>query len=318
MASAACVRALRALALAALCAPLTGLLASRAVAQSMLNHPLPEGPRPLHEIAATADAIAIGTIGSVSEGRIRVRDAIDVTGPVPAEFEVKRAPSNAPVFQSGDHAVLLLRGARSPYLLVDNPKENIVFPAGGEVEWILAMRAFADARQNPPQLRALYFAWIDGDNGTLRDLGVRGLADPAAPFQPISADLLTDRARRAVDPAVSAPVRKASAGVALLSAESSARLLHDALQPGAAVDPDVYETALQGALLRQADALELSAALGRGLRSGEPTVRAIAVRYATNAGDPALANEVEKLAAQDPDPGVRKAAAKALAAKREH
>ena len=109
-------------------------------------------------------------------------------------------------------------------------------------------------------------------------------------------------------PGVTMPVRLSGS-----TAESSTRLLHETLQPGAAVDADVYETALQGALLRQVDALELSAALGRGLRSGEAAVRTIAVRYATNTSDPALANELEKLATQDPDPGVRKAAAKALA-----
>jgi len=197
MALAASFRALRAPLLAALCALLAGLPPSQAGAQGMLNHPLPKGPRPLHEIAANADAIAIGTVGSVSESRIRVHDAIDVTGPVPSDFDVKRAPSNAPVFQTGDRALFFLRGARPPYLLADDPKENIVIPAGGEVEWILAMRTFADARHDPAQLRTLYFAWIDGENGTLRDLAVRSLADPAAPFQPISPDLLTERARRA-------------------------------------------------------------------------------------------------------------------------
>src|SRR5271157_4453508 len=203
MASTACVRAPRTLALAALCALLAGLPPSQAGAQGTLSHPLPNRPRALHEIAASADAIAIGTIVSVSEGRIQVHDAIDVTGAVPAEFEVKRAPSTPPVFQTGDRALLLLRGARSPYLLADDPKENLVVPAGGEVEWILALRTFADARHDPAQLRTLYFAWIDGENGTLRDLAVRGLVDPAAPFQPISPDLLTERARRALDPAAS-------------------------------------------------------------------------------------------------------------------
>ena len=232
-----------------------------------LHHPLPKGPRALHEIAARSDAIAIGTIASVSEGRIQVHDAIDVSGAVPAEFEVKRAPSTPPLFQSGDRAVLLLRGARSPYLLADDPHENLVIPAGSEVEWILALRAFADARRDPAQLRGLYFDWLDGNNATLQDLAVRGLVDPAAPFQPISVDLLMDRARRAVDPSASGPVRNASASVAQLSPESGARLLHEVLQPTAAVDAAVYETALQGALLRQADPQEFSLGLGRGLRS---------------------------------------------------
>jgi len=317
MASTASFPAVRALAMAALCAALGEFLPLQGSAQGMLNHPLPKGPRPLHEIAAAADAIAIGTIGSLSESRIHVRDAIDVSGAVPGEFEVKRAPSNAPTFRTGDRALLLLRGARSPYLLTDDPAENVVIPAGAELEWIVAMRAFAEARADPAQLRALYFDWIDAGNAALREIALRGLVDPAAPFQPIAPEILTARASRAVDPATSSAVREASANVALLSAESSARLLHAVLQPGAPVDGAVYETALQGALLRQTDGLELSAALGRGLRSGDPALRTIALRYATNASDPAIANEVEKLAQQDPDLQVRQAAARALAIKRD-
>jgi hypothetical protein len=318
MASPACVCAPRSLALAALCALLAALLPSAGGSQSILNHPFPKGPRPLHEIAGSADAIAIGTIASVTEDRLRVHDAIDVSGAVPAEFDVKRAPSNPPVFRSGDRAVLLLRGARSPYLLADAPKENLVVPAGAEVVWILALRSFADARHDPAQLQALYFEWLDGDDGTLRELGVRGLLDPAAPFQPIPTTRLTERTRRAVDPASPSAVREASASVALLSAESRTELLHEVLQPGGAVDATVYETALQGALLPQGDKAELSAALVRGLHSGDAGVRAIAVRYASTAPDPALADEVEKLAAQDPDEGVRKAAAQVLAARHGH
>jgi hypothetical protein len=317
MAFAACVRAPRALALAALCALLVALPPSPGEAQGTLYHPLPKGPRALHEIARGADAIAIGTIASVSEGRIRVRDAIDVSGAVPAEFEIKRAPSNPPAFRGGDRAVLLLRGARSPYVMADEPQENLVVPAGAELAWIVALRAFADARQAPGQLEALYFDWIDGDDGTLRDLAVRGLLDPAAPFQPISKDLLVPRAKRALDPTVSATVREACASLALLSAESRAELLHEVLRPGTASDAAVYQIALQGALLRRDDPLELSAAVARGLHSEDAALRAIAVRYTTNASDPVLASEVERLAAQDPDAGVRKAAAQALAARHE-
>jgi len=315
MALAACLRTLPALAPLVMCT-LYALSPCPAQAQGMLNHPLPKGPRPLHEIAASADAIAIGSIASVSEGRIHVGDTIDVSGAVPAEFDVKRAPSNPPVFKTGDRALLLLRGARSPYLLADDPKENLVIPPGGEVEWILAMRSFADARGDPPRLQALYLEWLEGANDTLRDLAVRGLVDPSAAFQPISADLLAVRARRAVDPAAGSAVRKASAIVALLTPESSARLLHDLLQPGTAVDPSVYETALQGALLRKAETPEFSAALGRGLRSSDPQVRGIAVRYAANASDAALTDELGKLAQQDPEPAVRQAATQALATKR--
>jgi hypothetical protein len=81
--------------------------------------------RPLHARVALADGAAIATIEAVGLGRIRVRDAIPVLGDVTPAFELKRAPWHPPALEPGDRA-LLLRGARSPYVLVDDGEETRV------------------------------------------------------------------------------------------------------------------------------------------------------------------------------------------------
>ena len=280
------------------------------------GHPMPKGPRPLHEVAAASDSIALGTIESVSEGRIRVREAIAIQGTVPAELELKRAPSNPPAFAPGDRVLLLLRGARSPYVLAEEPRESVVVPPGGGDRWNVALRTFQDVRTKPPALRDLYFSWLDGDDDGLRDLGLRGLYDPAAAFQPMPVALGAESARRALDPAFSAEVRRARAAVAVLSAEGYAVLAQDVLLPGTAEDGPVYEIVLQGSLLRRKDVENIRPALARGLRSSDAAVRQVAVRYAAGTHDEAIVAEVDRLAAEDPDAGVREAAKRAVASAR--
>ena len=277
---------------------------------------MPKAPRPLHALAASADAIALGTIESVSEGRIQVREVIAIEGAVPAELELKRAPSNPPAFSPGDHVLLLLRGARSPYVLADEPRESVVVPPGGNDRWTVALRTFQDARTKPVELRDLYFTWLDGDDNVLRDLGLRGLYDPAAPFQPMPPALGAESARRALDPAYSAEIRRARAAVAVLSTEGYAVLAREVLLAGTVEDGTVYETVLQGSLMRRQDAEGIRPALERGLRSSDAAVRQVAVRYAAGARDEAIVTEVDRLAAEDPDGEVREAANRAVASAR--
>ena len=84
------------------------------------QHPLPQGSRPLHVRLAAADVVAVGTIGAITEGRVEIRDATVLRGDAAASFEIKRSPAKALQFATGVPAVLLLRGARSPYVLVDD------------------------------------------------------------------------------------------------------------------------------------------------------------------------------------------------------
>ncbi len=304
-------------ALFGLAAGLAVLLASASgVAQVPGAHPMPKAPRPLHVLAAATDAIALGTIESVSDGRIQVRDAIAIEGSVPPELELKRAPSNPPPYARGDRVLLLLRGARSPYVLVDEPRESVVVPAGGNERWLVAIRAFQAARAQPEELRDLYFSWLDGDDPVLRDLGLRGFYDPSAAFQPIPGALGAESARRALDPSYPVEVRRARAAVAVLSPDGYVVLARDVLLPGTAEDGTVYETALQASLLRRKEVVDIRPALARGLRSSDAAVRQVAVRYAVNARDPAIVTEVDRLAAEDPNAAVREAAKRAVASAR--
>jgi hypothetical protein len=282
-------------------------------AQGMLGHPMPQGPRPFHRLLAAADVVAIGTIEGEEPGRLRVVDARAIVGDPGPSFELKRAPSNAPSFPIGSRALLILRGARSPYILVDEPKENVVLtdPAA-EPRFAAEVAALHAALGDPTKLRDRYLAWCDGDAEDLRNLATRGLYDAEAGFQPLPPAITEERARMAVDPTRSAGARSASAAVAVLSPGGTSRLLEGV--PGAGADGDparnaVYEIALQGAMLRS-DAAGLLGAVQRGLASPDATVRRTAARYGSQVSLPEVRAAVAKLATTDPDPEVRKLAQK--------
>lgn len=258
--------------------------------------------------------VAIGTIEGNSEGRISVRDAVPVVGEPGERFELKRSPSNPPAFQTGARAILLLRGARSPYVLVDEPRENVaIAPADSEARWIDALRAARDALGEPTRLRDLYLAWIDGPDDALRQQALRGLYDVTAAFQPLPAEIPLARARMAVDPTRPAAVRNAAAAVAILGPEGAAALLAAVPPPSDVTDAaEVYDIALQGAMLRQLGP-QLESALRRGLASRDVAVRRVAARYGAQVSLPEVRAAVAKLADSDPDPEVRKLASAARA-----
>src|SRR5262245_58516334 len=105
--------------------PILALLVALA-APAAAQHPMPARARALHERLAAADVVAVATIGPIHEGRVEVRDATVLRGNAPASFEIKRSPAAPPPFVTGVPAVLLLRGARPPYVLVDEPREVIL------------------------------------------------------------------------------------------------------------------------------------------------------------------------------------------------
>ena len=106
------------------------------------QHPLPQGSRPLHVRLAAADVVAVGTVGAISDGRVEIRDATVLRGDAAASFEIKRSPAKALPFATGVPAVLLLRGARSPYVLVDEPREIVLLRDSADVKrWSEALRA---------------------------------------------------------------------------------------------------------------------------------------------------------------------------------
>jgi hypothetical protein len=315
----AIARSLPAIARSLLALALSLLAAGPARAQTAMGHPAPEGPRPLHRLVAEADVIAIATIATIDAadpGRIRVRDALPIVGVPGASFELKRAPSNPPVFPIGSRALLLLRGARAPYVLVDAPRENVVVadPAS-EARWADALRALRAATGDPLRLRDVYLAWCDGDVEALRQQATRGLYDAEAGFHPLPPELGVERARRALDPALPAGVRRSSAAVAILTPEGTSALVAGAPPAGAGEGSgaaDVLEIAIQGAMLRN-DGPGLGGAVQRGLASSDTSVRRVAARYGAQISLPDVRAAVAKLATTDPDPEVRKLAEKVAA-----
>jgi hypothetical protein len=266
------------------------------------QHPLPQGPRPLHVRIAAADVVAVATIGPISDGRIEIRDAAVLRGDAPTEFEIKRSPSNPPPFVTGVPAVLLLRGARPPYVLVDEPREVVLLRDASDAKrWTAALQALFDAGADPQHLLHTYLAWLDGDDESLREAAAAALSDFHAPFLPLgSADALA-RAHTAVDPLNAPPARRVSAMLAMSNPDGAAALV--AAVPGDAADPQVTATALRAAIPVSQE-LRVAALL-RALDSENADVRRAALGAAPTLWNDAVEKKVAEMAANDPDPSAR-------------
>ena len=64
------------------------------VTAARAQHPIAQGPRPLHLRIAEADIVAVGTVGPITDGRIEIRDATVLRGNAPATFAIKRSPQS--------------------------------------------------------------------------------------------------------------------------------------------------------------------------------------------------------------------------------
>jgi hypothetical protein len=266
------------------------------------QHPLPRGPRPLHLRIAEADVVAVATIGPITEGRVEVRDAAVLRGSAPANFEIKRSPNAPPPFVTGVPAVLLLRGARSPYVQVDEPREVVLLRDANDAKrWSAALQALFDASADPNRLLHTYLIWLDGDDEGLREAAAGALSDFRASFVPLGSEDAVARARAAVDPHRAKPTRRVSAMLAMTNADGANALV--AAMPGASADPGVVATALRAATTVDPDAR--SAALLRSLDSDDRDVRRAALFSAPTLWNDAVGKKVTEMSAHDVDPEVR-------------
>jgi len=148
-----------------------------AAAAQPFGHPGLVGPRPLPARLAAADVVAVVRVERVEEGRIALALEDALVGAPPAAFEVKRSPLHPPPLATGDRALLLLRGARPPYVLADEPSEVIrLADAGMAARWTSAVRATLAHRDDPAALAKLYREWTENGPESLRELGAAGLA----------------------------------------------------------------------------------------------------------------------------------------------
>jgi hypothetical protein len=266
------------------------------------QHPLPQGSRPLHVRIAAADVVAVGTIGAIHDGRVEIRDATVLRGDAAASFEIKRSPAKALPFATGVPAVLLLRGARAPYVLVDEPREIVLLRDSADAKrWTEALRALEAASAEPNRLLQIYLAWLDGDEETLRDAAGAALADSRAPFLPLGREDAVLRAHAALDPARAAPARRISALLAVTQPDGADALV--AGIPGESADPQVTAIALRAATSVARE--QRAAALLRALADEDRDVRRAALQAAPALWNDAVAAKVAGMATSDPDPRAR-------------
>jgi hypothetical protein len=174
------------------------------------------GPRPLHRRLSESDALAFGSIEQVELGRIRVGAAVALRGELPAGFAVKRAPSRPAPLAVGDRVLLLLRGARSPYLLVEAPDEiwRLAAPED-EPALATAIRALDAATPRSEDVAVLYAKWLRADAPALVHFAVQGFAGDPTLFRdaltrdPALRELLVALASDALDEQVRLAARRA-------------------------------------------------------------------------------------------------------------
>lgn len=282
--------------------------------QGLAAH-LPGGtsPRPFHERLARADAAAIATVRSVELGRIHVAAVRELRGSPGESFALKRAPSRPPPLQPGDRVLLLLRGARSPYLLVDEPEEiRVLADAAEEAAWSEAFAALAAAGDAPEALRDVYLGWLAGGAAALRDAARLGLASPQAPFAPLPPEISERLLADALDAELAPGRRRATAAVVLARHESASALLGRLALDPQSDDPEVLRQALGvGALQRLP---EFEPLLARALRHPRAELRAAALELGTLAAESAEARSaLEQVAAEDPVEELRRRAQRAIA-----
>jgi hypothetical protein len=290
---------------------LLALLALAADARA--QHGMATGPRPLHLRLAEADLVAIATVADLDEGRVSLRDAVVLRGePVPA-FELKRAPGKAIPYAVGLRLVLPLRGARSPYVLVDDARELIVLrDDASAAAWRNALPALLAAGDDRDALLAAYLDWLDGADESLREAAAAALLDPRAELVPVSAERASVRAGAALDPALATPARRVSAILAGGRPEGASVLVDGALRAPDA-DSQVVETALRSAVQWKLPGRD--DALLAGLAHGDPTVRRSTVKLVESSESAAGLARLPALGASDPDEGVRREVEKVLSAR---
>jgi hypothetical protein len=272
-------------------------------------HPLPARGPSLQERIVEADAIAVTRVRSVEPDRLEVERVRAIIGELPRSFQVKRSPLRPPPLEAGDRALLLLRGARSPFVLAGEPRETIRLEDDSDARtWTRAVETLVAAGDDPKRLLALHLEWLDGPDERLRSLAVVAFLDPRSRFGQIPRELSQARARIAADPSRPLPVRRTSASIAVLHAAGASELLaHLPLAEGAA-DPLIVELALRAAAANDLPGAEQ--AFLRTLRHPDPTIRRRGLQAASSLAAPGseLRDEVARMAARDPDARVKRRA----------
>ncbi len=298
-----------------------GLLAAQAIGQVPAAderrpspHGLRPGPRPLQTRLALGDAVVLVVVDAVGEGRIRVRDAVALVGRTDSSFEIKRSPLSPPLLVPDESALLVLKGARSPYLLIDEAREIVHLE--GDTDWQRWTRAVAElvaTQADGGDLLELYAAWLEGEAKDLREEAVGAVADPRTGFIPLPERFVAGRVASALDPRKPTGVRSASAYLATLDRAGSERLLAVLAGPegGAIANAELITLTLRAGLgFRMEATRDL---LLRSLAHPDVAVRRAALTFAPFvAADAALHEALARIARDEVDSDVKAQAQRAL------
>lgn len=262
--------------------------------------------RALHAQLMESDIVAIGSVEDVGPGRIRLGDLTAIEGEIDASIEVKRAPSRPPGLHPGERVLLLLRGARSPFLLVPTAEEVLrIGDDAGEARMIAALRELRAALSDESALLEHYQAWLAGPAENLRRLAETALTNPSPPLERLDPDTIQGLVDLAIDPVTPPDLRRAAARVAG-SDEKGVDALLAALPIGDANDGDplLLLDVLRLGSLRASP--ETNGALLRALRHENAAIRQAALGLGpVMTRDPALRAEIERLAREDASAAVR-------------
>jgi hypothetical protein len=286
------------------------ILASAAPSAAQRGHGV-RGPteRALHIQLMASDLVAIGSVQDVAPGRIRIGDLRAVEGEIGGSIELKRSPSRPPGLEAGARVVLLLRGARSPYLLVPSAEEVLrIADDPGEARMITALRDLREALADPAALVERYHAWLTGSEEDLRSLAETALVNPSPPLERLDPSYVQTLVGIATDPALPLDERRAAARVAGSTESGVAALLAVLPFEGRAdTDPQLLREVLRLGALRASP--EINGALIRSLRHERAEIRQTALGMGPiMTRVPALRAEVERLAREDPSESVRRLA----------
>jgi hypothetical protein len=168
---------------------LAGAIAAALAAHAQVPHPIPPPVRALHERAGEAELIAIGRVARIDAGRIAFERESALRGEPPARFEVKRSPLRPPRLETGDRALLFLRGARPPYVLAGDPGETTRIEREADARALAAeLPRLLSAGREQDELRNVYEGWAKDGSRLLRAFGHAGLLalppEPAARAEP--------------------------------------------------------------------------------------------------------------------------------------
>jgi hypothetical protein len=281
-------------------------------AQAPVQHGMPRAPDPIQARVAEAERAAVARVEAIEGGRIRLATLLPVLGATPERFEVKRKPSAPLPLAVGDRVLLLLRGARSPYLVVDVPDDTIrIADDAAAARWAEAIRAVAVARGEPALLLSLFLRWSESEDDALRAEAMRALTQIGSGHRPLPRALALARAQVALDPARAPKIRRSAALLATSDDDALDLLLTRIAAKPAGADPEVVVSVLSAGFDRGRRGA--GGALASALHTEDPELRLAVLGVVTLAPPGSQDAALAALAERDSDPRVRELAAHWLA-----